>query len=141
MAVGTGAVHPPPPIYPHARGQPVFKPPTLVEVWRNNEWVVSEAALTALADASDRSSLQGRYRLTFPAGPLVLIGRARGDPSQITLGGAALPLVWLGLDSAPPPSPPRGWHPWTARIAGGGPLELLTGPLKLSQLLARTGGA
>lgn len=146
MAVGNNR-QPPPPIWPHPRTDPVFSPLLQVELYTEDGWKVSVPALLALTDPLDVMPLgpAGRYRLTFPAAQtIVLLGRARGDPSKTRLGGQPLPLVWLGLDSQPrtpthPLAAPRGWHPFTVRIPDGGVLELRPNGLRISQLLARKG--
>lgn len=136
MAVGQQGLRPPPPVWPAPRGSPLFVPPVLVEVFRNNQWSASAAALEALSALDDRKAVQGVIRVTYALdGPLALVGRLRGSLA----GLQGVQGYWLGLDAghdAKWPQDPRGWHPVSARTAGGSPLTLTLAGSQLSLLLA-----
>lgn len=125
-----------PPIWQHTRGVLPFLPPVAVATLVNGQFQDNPAALLSLSDQKDRTSLSGLLQLSLPDGRLVLVGRGRGNPAGVTLGGAPLLLVPLGLDAAPPEAP-RGFFPWTARVESGGVLVLDLMAFKLSDLRVR----
>lgn len=125
-----------PPIWPHPKSGGPFFPPLAIATLVNGQYQNNPDALAVLSDQRDKTALSGRAQLTLPDGPLVLIGRGRGDPTGVTLGGLPLLITLLGLDAAPPELP-RGFFPWTARIDGGAVLELDLKAFKISQLQVR----